>query len=139
MKKLLMIAAVLLIAVACDKNQKAVKTLDGNWKATAFTVSEDGVTVDYLAFGFAVNMNFDACKLKDDEFCNMTTTFTFDGDTETESDVYRVTNDGERLEQKDDLASTSIDAIDIIELTKTSLILKMTDDGEVTDITFEKI
>ena len=134
-----MITAVLLVAVACNKNQKAVKTLDGNWKATTFTVSEDGITFDYLEFGFTLQMNFDACKLKDDEFCNMTTIITFDGETETETDVYRATNDGTVLEQKDDLASTSIETIDVVELTKTSLQLRMTDDGEVTNITLEKI
>lgn len=133
-----MIAAIALIAVACNKNQKAVKTLEGNWNATEFKVTEGELTVDYLAFGFAVQMNFDGCKLKNDEFCNMTTTITFDGDTDTEASVYRVTNDGERLEQKENLAATTIQTIDIVELTKTTLKLILVEDETTTNITLEK-
>ncbi|MFT5820184.1 MAG: hypothetical protein ACI8ZM_001418 [Crocinitomix sp.] len=139
MKKLLMIAAVLLLAVACNKNQKAVKTLDGNWNATAFSATDGATTVDYIAFGFTVQMNFDGCKLKDDEYCNMTTTFTFDGDTETETSVYRVINDGEKLEQKENLAATTSETIDISELTKTTLKLIIVDGETTTNITLEKI
>ncbi len=138
MKKLFMIAAIALIAVACNKNQKAVKKLEGNWNATEFMVTDGEFTVDYLAFGFTIQMIFDGCKLKNDEVCNMTTTITFDGETETEASVYRVTNDGERLEQKENLTATSLETIDIVELTKTSLKLVLVEDETTTNITLEK-
>lgn len=138
MKKLMMIAAVLLLAVACNKNQQAVKKLDGSWKATEFKVTEGGTTIDYLAFGFSLNMTFDGCKLKNDEYCSMTTTITFDGESETEASVYRVTSDGTKFEQKENKEATTAEIIDIIELTKTNAEIKMTDGETTTNIKLEK-
>jgi hypothetical protein len=139
MKNLLMIATVLLLVVACNKNQKAIKKLDGNWNATAYTVTEDGVTADLIALGFGVQMEFDRCKLKTDEFCSMTTTLSLDGSTETEASVYRVTNDGTKLEQKENLEATSIETIDIVELTRNTLRLQWVEDGSTAKLTFEQL
>ncbi|MDG1914324.1 MAG: hypothetical protein P8I55_07010 [Crocinitomix sp.] len=139
MKKILMIATLLLLAVACNKNQKAVTKLDGNWNATSYTVTEDGVTSDLIAFGFGVEMDFDRCKLNNDEFCSMTTTRSLDGSTETEASVYRVTNDGTKLEQKENLEATSIETIDIVELTRSTLRLQWEEDGSTARLTFEQL
>lgn len=138
MKKLLMIAVVALMAVACNKDQRAVKKLDGTWKATSLTVSEGATTIDVLESGMTYKMTFDGCKLKDDEFCNLTVTLANGTDSETNTFIYRVTNDGTRMETKEDAASTSIDAIEIEELTRSSLKLTQTDDGATTNITLEK-
>ncbi len=141
MKKILMIAAIALLAVACNKNQSAVKKLDGTWTATEYKVSDDGVTVDWLAEGFinSVTMSFEACKLKDDEFCNVTTTINTDFGDATEADIYRVSNDGTTLEVKDDLSSTTINSSEIVDLSGSYLELKQTDDdGVVTVIKMEK-
>jgi hypothetical protein len=130
-----------LIAVACNKNQAAVKKLDGTWKATSFTYTEDGVTLDLLESGFitSVTYTFDNCKLKDDEFCNLTTTIVSDFGTDTEADLYNVTNDGETLQTKDDASSTTINAITIVELTNSVLKISETDeDGAVSAATLEK-
>ena len=136
-----MIAAIALIAVACNKNQAAVKKLDGTWKATAFTETNDGVTFDWLESGFITSVTyiFDKCKLKDDEYCNLTTTIVFDFGTVTEADLYNVTNDGETLQTKDDASSTTINAITIVELTNSTLRISETDDdGGVRATTLEK-
>lgn len=135
-----MIAAVGLIAVACNKNQAAVKKLDGTWNVTELKVTEDGVTLDLIESGWvnSATIMFDGCKLKDDEFCTMTTTTTTDFGDDTESDVYAVADDGTTLQTKDDMASTTIESIEIVELSKTDCKLKQTDDGTITEMTLVK-
>lgn len=142
MKKILMIAAVALLAVACNKNQAAVKKLDGTWNATAYSVTDGGVAVDLLSTGAVISskVTFSDCKLKDDEFCNATTSITYPVIGEfSNAHLYNVTNDGETLQTKDDLSSTTIVQTDIIELTKSMLKLETTDeDGTKTRVTYEK-
>ncbi len=141
MKKVLMIAVIALIAVACNKNQAAVKKLDGTWTATSFKSTEDGVTVDWMVEGFITSVTyvFDGCKLKNDEFCNLTTTVVTSFGSDTESDLYNVTNDGETLQTKDDASSTTINTITIDELTNSTCVLSETDsDGNKTEVTLEK-
>jgi len=139
-----MIAAIALLAVACNKDQAAVKKLDGTWKATSMTQTDGGVTVELIGtFLESATMVFDGCKLKDDEFCNLTTTTkvvaAFGGGTETDASLYRVTGDGTKLESKDDASSTTVDTMEIIELTKSNAEFKQTDsDGAVTVIKIEK-
>jgi PBP1b-binding outer membrane lipoprotein LpoB len=140
MKKVLMIAAVALLAVACNKNQSAVKKLDGTWDVTSLKVTEDGTSIDFIEAGFinSATITFDGCKLKNDEFCAMTTTTESDFGTDTEADVYAVTDDGTTLQTKDDAASTSIETIEIVELSKTDCKLKQVDGDTVTEMTLEK-
>jgi len=139
-----MIAAVALLAVACNKNQSAVKKLDGTWNATSLSQTSDGVTIELIGtFIESATLQFDGCKLKDDEFCNLTTTTkttaAFGSLTETDASLYNVTDDGTTLQMKDDASSTTIDKMEIIELTKTTGEFKQTDtDGTVTVIKVTK-
>lgn len=135
-----MIAAVALLAVACNKNQSAVKKLDGNWNVTSLVVTEDGSSIDLIESGFitSASIMFEGCKLKDDEFCSMTTTTTTEFGSDTESDVYAVTDDGETLQTKDDEESSEIETIEIVELTKTDCKLKQVDGDTTTEMTLEK-
>lgn len=140
MKRVLMIAAIALIAVACNKNQSAVKKLDGTWKATEYNYTEDGATVDLMEEGVITDVTyiFDGCKLKDDEFCNVTVTVGTVFGSGTESDLYRVTNDGETLETKDDASSETINTVTIDELTNKTLIMISEDEDSKSEIKFEK-
>lgn len=141
MRKVLMIATIALIAVACNKNQAAVRKLDGTWKATTYNYTEDGVTINLLGAGFITGATFDfeGCKLKDDEFCNVTTTISTILGADSETGLYNVTNDGETLQIKDDPSSTTINAITIDDLTNSALKINWTDiDGYKTEITLEK-
>ena len=140
MKKVLMIAAVALLAVACNKNQSAVKKLDGTWDVTSLKVTEDGTSIDLIESGWinSATIMFDGCKLKDDEYCSMTTTTNTDFGSDTEADVYAVTDDGTTLETKDDAESTTVETIEIVELSKTDCKLKQTDGDTVTEMTLEK-
>lgn len=86
MKKLI-VSAVIIGAVvfsACNKNQAAVKKLEGDWE----TVSEDGTTIPESERS---TVNFEKCKLKKDTWCKTTSTDP-DG-TSYESD-YRIMDDG---------------------------------------------
>ena len=148
MKKILLIAAIVLLAVACNKNQKVVNRLDGTWKATKFAVSDTtssdtaATSIDLITLGVisSFTMTFEKCKLKDGDFCTMSTDLHyFLGDPVQDTSLFIVTGDGTTLEVKDDLSSTTIVKTDIIELTKTTLKTKNTDsDGYVVEVKLEK-
>lgn len=138
MKKLLFVAVAVsgLVLVSCNKNQSAVKKLDGTWTVTKAASTTGGITYDPIASGDATQtMTFTACKLKTDEWCTMTTTTNITGWPEsTESDVYRVTGDGMTLETKDDAASTEIWTMTINELSKSSMMATQVDGSTTTVI-----
>jgi len=139
MKKVLLVAIIVIVAVACNKNQSAVRKLDGTWKATSFaTTDSTGTTVDLIGF-VDVTFVFDGCKLKKDEYCNITTTtitnaFGFTSST-TENDLYRVIDDGTTLEIK---ADSTTSTMTIVELTRSSLKVKQVDGNQTTNIVATK-
>lgn len=139
MKRLLMIATVALLAVACNKNQSAVKKLDGEWNVTKMLVTEDGKSIDIISLGATATMNFQACKLKDNEYCDMSATTTFDGETDTENGVFKVTEDGTKLVQAESDTASTTTTMDIIELTKSNASLMYTEDGGTTEIDLVKM
>lgn len=128
----------MLIAVSCNKDQKIVKKLDGSWKATSFKISEAGFEIDLVALGGSASMNFEGCKLKKDDWCNVTTTTSILGSTDVDNSIYRVTGDGTKLETKDSYTSSYVRVINIIELTKTVCKLTQTEDGKTTTIELKK-
>lgn len=101
MKKLLMIALLALVAFSCDKDQKVVKQLDGTWKATSYVTTADGVSEDYITAGLVFTMEFNNCKLKKDEFCNLRMTQQIGGDVNIEDLEYRVSGNGTSLELRE--------------------------------------
>jgi len=135
MKKILLIATFVFIAISCDKNQNTVKKLDGTWKATKFASTDStGVTIDLIGF-VDISYQFDGCKLKNDEYCNMTTTTTTNlfgvSTTTTELDSFRVIDDGSTLEVK--TGSSSI-TMTILELTNKSLKVKQVENNTIVNI-----
>lgn len=138
MKKLLIITTILLLVISCNKNQQAVKKLDGTWKATSLTESNGIETLDLIAEGLEYEMTFNGCKLKDNEYCSITTIITDDVESQTAIGLYRVTDDGETLEFKETEDSESTDKFIIEELTKSEFTFKLIDDGLVSTITLEK-
>ena len=62
MKKLLFIAFTGLILISCNKDQKAINSLDGRWKASSFIKKTFDETIDFLADGTGFEMTFDKCK-----------------------------------------------------------------------------
>lgn len=136
MKKILLIALITITAIACNKNQRAVKKLDGEWKVTKITYTEDNVSESETDID--MTLSFDNCKLKNNEYCSMTTTLTSDSDTYTESGFYKVTSDGTILILADDLNGSDSEAITIVELSSKKLILEQVDGNEKIQIELEK-
>lgn len=144
MKKVLIIAAIALLAVACNKNQTAVKKLDGSWNITSMKYTSEGITQEYIGnYIISGTYDFDGCKLKKDEFCKVITTMVyhedFGGGTDSEVNYYRVGSQGTKFEQKDEENSTTVEIMEIIELTKSNLMLKQTyEDGDYFEISLDK-
>ncbi len=134
MKKFLMIAGVFVLATACNKNQQAVKKLDGTWEATKMEVTFDvfgtQLTIDLIDQGGSATMTFDGCKLKKDEWCTISSTFyePLTDTTTVSNDLYRVTGDGTVLETKESDTSSTVTLITIVDLTKTDLKVTWTDE-----------
>ena len=135
-----MIMLLALIAVACNKNQKAVKTFDGKWNVTSWVDKYDGMSEEYITDGVSISMTFNDCKLKDDEFCTLILSETFDGETDAYSYEYGVAGYGTSLELRDTDYPSELTYMKIEELTKDKLILMIDydGDGETTTITLEK-
>lgn len=140
MKKILFIAIIALVAVSCNKNQSAVKKLSGKWEATKFASTDStGTTIDLIGL-INVTYEFDNCKLKNDEYCNLTTTQTANvfgvSTSTTQTDTYRVTDDGVTLEVKNDSTTNSIT---IVELTKKNFKLKQVENNTTLEIEASKL
>jgi hypothetical protein len=143
MKKYILIASLLFLTIACNKNQKAVKLLAGDWEATKLvTTGSDGTAIDLLTGGFvSVDYNFDNCKLKDDNYCNMTTTtsisvFGFINESTVTNDLFTIKGDGKIMEVKTD---STANTINITELSKTTLKASQTNsNNETIDIELKK-
>jgi len=124
-----MIAAVAIMAVACNKDQSAVRKLNGTWNATSIVQTIGGVSVEVLGsedFGgiTSSSFTFEDCKLKDDEFCSSTSTIVTPDGTFTTSMLYRTTDDGETLETKEEASSTTINSSEILDLSGNRLELR---------------
>ncbi len=122
-----MIAMLALVAVACNKDQKAVKKLDGTWEQTSFKIFYGGASFELVGTeGFpTTTYTFNKCKLKDEEFCEGSITNSYEGTSVTENILYRVTGDGTKLEYKEDTSSETITQITIDELTKEEATLEV--------------
>jgi hypothetical protein len=135
MRKLLFVAVAItgLMLVSCNKNQAAVKKLDGAWTVTSAQTTDGAFTYDGVAAGdYTQTMTFTACKLKTDEWCAMSSTTTWGNITGTEADVFRVTGDGMTLESKDDDTSSTITSITINELTSADMTATQTNGSSTT-------
>lgn len=135
MKNVLMLSTLMLMFVvaSCSKDQAAVKKLDGVWqldKINGNAVDGDEVT----------KMTFSKCKLKKDEYCNIEYSYTFFGGTVTQTGKYLVMDKGETLELKfTSQGQTSIERIKIKELTKSKMIIEMTEGTTVYTEEYKKL
>jgi len=126
MKKLLFFLSLTALIVACNKNQKAVKVLEGSWSAdkmeVTYVVLGTSLTKDIVGEGGSAIFSFTRCKLKDVEWCDFSmdihdavadTTYAYSG-------FFRVVSDGKLIETKE-TDSTGFQVIGIDELTKSNL------------------
>ena len=136
MKKLLMIALIAITAIACNKNQSAVKKLDGEWKATKLIFSNKP-TINYATV-FDYRLIFNVCDLKDNEYCSMTTKITFDTDVETETGFFKVTSDGTVLILSEDAANGDDQTLTIVDLSSDKLKLTLKEGNDTIEFELEK-
>lgn len=121
------------VVASCNKNQAAVKKLDGTWQLT----HENGQPVDADDI---VKLTFTKCKLAKDEYCTLTFTTIFLGQTFTSSAMYLVMDKGETMEIKyTSQGQTSIDRFKIKELTKSKLVIEVTEGTSVSTEEYKKI
>lgn len=142
MKRVLLFAFVALVFVACNKNQAAVKKLDGKWTVTEMTYSDGGFSADVIALGGSASFTFTSCKLKKDEWCDGSSSVTYPaamgGLTDNSTFLFRVTGDGTTMESKDSDTSSTITSMTIDELTKSDAKFTMVDGTATTKVTATK-
>ena len=116
MKNLKFVGALIMLVVftSCDKNQTAVRKLDGKWQATETTATNgsSSTTVTYTSDN-ASTYTFDNCKLKKDEYCNLTITQSIFGIGISIKEQYRVTDDGKTLEMKNGSFNSKMTIVDL--------------------------
>lgn len=139
MKRIMLVCAIAMFAVSCNKNQKTVKELDGSWEVTSIKyIDEDGTVEEDMEEDVNLTFTFDNCKLKKDEYCTVRIDESYDGFLDSYTNVYRVTDDGETLEIKETATETYVEDFEIKELSKDVLKISDTEDGETFEITFKK-
>jgi hypothetical protein len=128
--------------VSCNKDQAAVKKLDGTWNASQMNFSESGLTFDLIGLGGTSSFTFNNCKLKKDEWCSGSNTLTMPellgGETETTNYEYRVLGDGTQLEIKDSDTTADTRVMTIVTLTKSELEFNYNEDGTIVSVKASK-
>ena len=138
MKHLIIITSILIIVSACNKNQSVVQKLNGNWRATNYEVTENGFTSDYLEIGLDFDFHFDNCKLKKNDYCQITTTISNNIASESDINLYRIIDDGKTLEIKDPIDSEHITIYTIDKVNNQKVKLEKYNNGSTTKITLKK-
>lgn len=138
MKKLIMLAAITMVAVSCTKEQRSVNKLEGTWKLDKIEENDGSVTVtDDDPNG---EITFNKCKLADEEFCDYSSSvsYEFNGNTYefAESAEYRVQDD--EVQVREDAQDTSYDVLVIEELKRKELILRQDDEDGYTKLYYSK-
>ncbi len=140
MKKLILVLSIAILAVACNKNQKAVRYLNGEWEVTSLketNLKNDSIEIISLS-NYSAVFKFDKCRLKKDDFCSVKITTIESGITEVEEDLFRVTDKGKALEIKEDANSNIIIRLKIVELDKKTLKLEFSDGDEKAEFELKK-
>lgn len=138
MKNTLLIAALLLTLISCNKNQSVSQKLNGNWAATKYEVTENGTVSDYLEIGLDFYFYFDNCKLKKNEYCQITTTISNNITSESDIQLYRVINDGNTLEIKDPIVAEYTITYTIDKINNQKVKLEKLESNSLTRITLKK-
>ena len=124
-KNFFMAATMALVFVSCNKDQAAIKKLDGTWNANQMNFSENGLTFDLIGLGGSSTFTFNNCKLKKDEWCDGSNTITMPallgGETESTNYEYRILGDGTQLEIKDSDTTSETRLMNIVNLSANEL------------------
>lgn len=101
--------------IACNKDQSVVKKLEGKWLLQ--TIDGNAITEDQ-----SEELNFQNCKLKDNDYCEVYGTYA-DGSKDTT--MYRVQENGTQLVTKVTSTGTTFDLVwEITNLDKENLTIE---------------
>jgi hypothetical protein len=121
------------IVASCNKDQRAVKTLDGKWQQTK--MNGNPIDADEI-----YTIEFKACKLKKEEYCVVTVSEVYFGQTFTFTGDFKVIDKGETLELRfTSQGTTQISRFKIKELSKSTLIIEVTEGTSVYTEEYKKI
>ncbi len=127
-----------LISTNCNKNQKAVKRLSGQWKSTNVFETIGNNATDLATQGVSYTFDFNKCKLNKDEFCeySVTKNAPLNGTNEsiTTKGFYKVSDDGKIMETTNDLNNGTIKIYNIVELDKKKAVLKTENNNTLLEI-----
>jgi hypothetical protein len=134
MKNVILYSALMLLVFAgCNKDQRAVRILDGSWQLT----KENGAPVE---FGYSEQITFSNCKLKKDEYCTIKFDIADSGESFSFVGDYKVMDKGETLELRFTFFGESeIQRMKIKELTKSKLVLEQTEGSSIYTAEYNKI
>ena len=134
MKNVILLSTLMLLVFAgCSKDQKAVKILDGKWKL--MKVNGTALDADEV-----YTLEFSNCKLKKEEYCVLQIFYSLGGQSINLSAEYKVIDKGETLEMKvSSGGTTEIDRYKIKELTKTKLVMEVTEGTSVYSEEYTKL
>ena len=122
MKNVLLFSTLMLMffVSSCNKDQRAVRILDGTWQLTKINGNAVEANIIY-------KLSFTKCKLRKDEYCTIKEEFSLAGSSSTGIGEFLVTDKGETLELRFTISGTTmIERYKIKELTKSKLILEIT-------------
>jgi len=138
MKNIVIITLIAVAVISCNKNQSAVKSLDGEWKSHKLILASQP-TVNLAAFS-ELTLVFNECELEDNEYCTMNTSIKLDNEPNTfnSTGLFKVSSEGTELEFKPNETSANPTLLDSIMTSGTFKItdlsgedLKMTKDGDI--------
>lgn len=126
-KILLMGLMLIFVAVSCNKDQQAVRKLDGKWKLNKFNglvVSPENMDI----------WTFNSCKLKTDQVCDVTEL----AQGELTKYKYLVIDDGKTLVKKTESGNVTVQTYTIETLDKIHLKMKYTNGIDNFNVEFLK-
>lgn len=130
MKKLVCAVCISFFAMACSKDQSAVRSLYGTWelyKYSGFEVAQES----------KFKYSFYACKLKQDTYCNLRKTNTNGTSTNL---MFRISENGKKLELHAlDASGNEPVVFAVRKLNKTNLTLRFENDTISVDYEFLKL
>ncbi len=140
----IVLIAITLVFMACSKEKKALKNIEGTWNVTAFTADSAGTVTDMWAIATAFGVTsmkyqFGAGEATTGGTAYMITESNFMGlgaSTDTDTLTYIISSDGATLSITDD-GETETTTID--KLTSSALEISQTDSlGIINKMTFAK-
>lgn len=137
MKKLIIITlSIVTILVACSKDQKVVRNLEGTWKVTAQTYDGQAVPAEEYA---NTSYEFEKCRVKKEDCPGMLTASDSTKGSYSFPFTYKIHDDGEKITiNMNFLGMISSMVGDIKENSKSTFIFSTVEDGKTSVTTLTK-